>query len=97
MKKNYFIPKIITINETQVPSTPFNFNQGKPLFLGDVFKVEYPEGGNETLMADLIDGQYVAVSLHTNDVTPLWIFEDFDVTVLGSSVEKPELLKLLTV
>ena len=97
MKNKFFIPEVIRIDDVEVPSTPFNFD-GNPIFLGDVFTVEFEEevDDKETYLAELINGQYMATSANPNKDAPLHILKDLKITVLGSSVSNPELLTKLT-
>lgn len=99
MNTKFFIPEIITIGDKQTASTPFNYNNGKPLFLGDVFTVSYEEDGGttETFMVDIIEGQYRGVTNDPEIDTPLYIIEGCSITVLGSILNDPELIKMLTV
>jgi len=97
MKNKFFIPEIVNIHETQVPSTPFSSN-GKPIFLGDVFTVEFEEEveDKETYLAELINGQYMATSANPNKDAPIHVLQDLKITVLGSSIRSPELLNFLS-
>lgn len=96
MNNRFFIPHVVEVLGVKVPSTPFNLNEGEPLFLGDVFEViNTEENSKDVFVAELKDGQYVGLTKNGNDV-PIWILEPSDVKVIGSSVEKPELLELLT-
>jgi len=97
MKNKFFIPEVIRIDDVEVPSTPFNFD-GNPIFLGDVFTVEFEEEveDKETYLAELVNGQYMATSANPNKDAPLHVLQDLKITVLGSSIRSPELLNFLS-
>ncbi len=95
----YFIPRVIEVNNTKIPSTPFNYNKGKALVLGDVFEVIYKSDGVETkevYLTVLKDGIYQGITKNPNKTVELWLLDKQKINVLGSSDERPELLELLT-
>ena len=96
--EEYFMPLIKEVNRIRIPSTPFNYTNGSPIFLGDVFLVEFEEESDdtETYLAELIYGQYIATSANPNKDAPLHFFHDLKLTALGSSVINTELLTQLT-
>jgi len=97
-KEIFFMPLIKKVNCIRIPSTPFDYTDGSPIFLGDVFLVEFEEESDdtETYLAELIDGQYMATSANPNKDAPLHFFQDLKLTPLGSSVMNTELLTVLT-
>lgn len=96
----YFIPRVIEVKGTKIPSTPFNDQHGNALFLGDVIEVNYNDEGKETketYLVTLKDGLYQGISKNANKSVELWYLNTESIAVLGSSDEKPELLDLLTI
>ena len=94
--EQYFIPEVICINGIRTASVPFNCNEGKSLFMGDVIKVTFHDMANAVYLVDLIDGQYVCTSLNQNEIEPLFMFDSEMITNLGSSIAYPQLLNKLS-
>ncbi|MEJ5993454.1 YopX family protein [Pedobacter sp. Du54] len=94
-KTGFFIPEIIEINGVKVPSTPYKDKYGNPIFLGDVIKTEF-DGDFETTVINMIEGTYVSCCRGNRTITPLYVLEQPEITILGNSIKNPELLKKLT-
>jgi hypothetical protein len=95
MSNNYFIPAIKTINGIKIPSTPFYCSNNEPLYVGDVFQLTY--GADTTVyLADLKHGQYIGSNNDANAEELIWQHDQMNIKVLGSSVEFPDLLALLS-
>lgn len=95
---NYFIPEIKIINGLKVPSTPFTNHKGESIFLGDVVKIEFKDDDythSEINLVDLIEGQYVTRGKKQNIITPLFMHDPSEITIIGSSIENKELLNNL--
>lgn len=93
---SYFIPEIAVINGEQIPSTPFNLNQGKPILMGDVFEVSFEPGAVQTFVTSMKDGQYIGLSANPNIDVPLYLLGAENVKVLGNRHENPALIEKLT-
>jgi hypothetical protein len=94
----FFIPLVKTINSIRVPSIPFNCKTGKPLFMGDLIEISYPDNEcatKEIYMVSMKDGQYIGINQNPNNEQALWLFDESMITVLGSSLASPGLLSLL--
>lgn len=95
---SYFIPEIKIINGVKVPSTPFINQNGEPIFLGDVVKIEFKDNDhtfNEINLVDLIDGQYVTIGKRHDIITPLFLHDPSEIIIIGSAIENKELLNKL--
>ncbi len=94
----FFIPTVIEINGIQVPSTPFNFNDGNPLFLGDVVTYTLSDEFESSVLYGLIEfynGSYYITGEIAFFDTPLSLFDETPLMVLGNAISNPELLDLL--
>lgn len=100
LNTNFFIPDVEEINGIKVPSTPFNYQNGKPIFLADVVKVTWPEDKlkdkKEVYLIELIDGIYQGSCKNNNKTVHLWMLEESMVSKLGSAITNPGLLEELS-
>ena len=100
LNTNFFIPTIVEVNGLKVPSTPFNYHNGEPIFLGDIIKISWPEDKpkdkKEVYLVELTDGIYQGTCKNDNKTVHLWMLEESMASKLGSAITEPDLLEELS-
>jgi hypothetical protein len=102
-EKRYFIPSVMEIEGVLVPSTPYNLNDGSPLYMADVFSLTLPANGNdkesiEYFLVGFEHGQYMGLTNNPDSNIELEVvkhYESANVRNMGNSIANPRLLNLL--